>query len=278
MNEIKQIKIKDLVSAPTNPFNVKMDAEMERLIESIAENGVITPIIARENENGKYEIISGHRRKFACEYLGLETAPVILKTLTRNEAVVALVDSNLQRENLLPSEKALAYKLKMDALSAQGKRTDLTCGQVGHKSRDMLSKTESGRQIQRYIRLTYLIPKLLQKVDEGQIALTPAVEISYLTKEEQQTLLSEIEYADCTPSLSQAIRLHRFSQKGRLSEDVIYAVMNEQKPNQKEQISFFSEELRKYFPKSYTPKDIQKEILKLLEERQKKRNRERGER
>ena len=205
MNEIKHIAIKDLTAAPDNPFKVQMDSEMEQLIESIAENGVITPIIARETENGIYEIISGHRRKFACEYLGLNTVPVLLRELNRNEAAIALVDSNLQREHLLPSEKAFAYKLKMDALSAQGKRTDLTCGQVGHKSRDMLSETESGRQIQRYIRLTYLIPELLQMVDERKIAFTPAVELSYLTEQEQQTLLSEMEYADATPSLSQAV-------------------------------------------------------------------------
>ena len=274
MNEIKHIAIQDLTAAPDNPFKVQMDAEMEQLIESIAENGVITPIIARETENGKYEIISGHRRKFACEYLGLNTVPVLLRELNRNEAAITLVDSNLQREHLLPSEKAFGYKLKMDALSAQGKRTDLTCGQVGHKSRDMLSETESGRQIQRYIRLTYLIPELLQKVDEGRIALTPAVELSYLTESEQQTLLSEMEYADCTPSLSQAIRLHRFSQEGRLNADVIYAVMSEQKPNQKEQIRFRSEDLRKYFPKSYTEKDIRDDIIKLLDIRQKKKQRE----
>ena len=278
MNEIKQIAVKDLTSAPDNPFKVQMDADMERLIGSIAENGVITPIIARETENGKYEIISGHRRKFACEYLGLKTVPVLLRELDRNEAAIALVDSNLQREHLLPSEKAFGYKLKMDALSAQGKRTDLTCGQVGHKSRDMLSETESGRQIQRYIRLTHLIPELLQKVDEGRVALTPAVELSYLSGQEQQTLLSEMEYADCTPSLSQAIRLHRFSQEGRLNADVIYAVMSEQKPNQKEQIRFRSEDLRKYFPNSYTDKDIRDDIIKLLEMRQKKRNRQREER
>ena len=274
MNEVKQIAIKDLTSASDNPFKVQMDAEMEQLIESIAENGVITPIIAREVENGKYEIISGHRRKFACEYLGLNTVPVLLRELNRNKAVITLVDSNLQRDHLLPSEKAFGYKLKMDALSAQGKRTDLTCGQVGHKSRDMLSETESGRQIQRYIRLTHLIPELLQKVDEGWIALTPAVELSYLTEQEQQTLLSEMEYADCTPSLSQAIRLHRFSREGRLNADVIYAVMSEQKPNQKEQIRFRSEDLRKYFPKSYTEKNIRDDIIKLLDIRQKKRQRE----
>ncbi len=273
MNEIKPIAINDLTAAPDNPFKVQMDSEMEQLIESIAKNGVITPIIARETENGKYEIISGHRRKFACEYLGLNTVPVLLRELNRNEAAITLVDSNLQREHLLPSEKAFAYKLKMDALSAQGKRTDLTCGQLGHKSRDMLSETESGRQIQRYIRLTYLIPELLQMVDERKIALTPAVELSYLTEQEQEILLSEMDYADCTPSLSQAIRLHRFSQEGRLNGDVIYIVMSEQKPNQKEQIRFRSEDLRKYFPKSYTEKDIRDDIIKLLEIRQKKRQR-----
>ena len=274
MNEIKQIAINDLTAAPDNPFKVQMDSEMEQLIESIAKNGVITPIIAIKTENGKYEIISGHRRKFACEYLGLNTVPVLLRELNRNEAAITLVDSNLQREHLLPSEKAFAYKLKMDALSAQGKRTDLTCGQLGHKSRDMLSETESGRQIQRYIRLTYLIPELLQMVDERKIALTPAVELSYLTEQEQEILLSEMDYADCTPSLSQAIRLHRFSQEGRLNGDVIYVVMSEQKPNQKEQIRFRSEDLRKYFPKSYTEKDIRDDIIKLLEIRQKKRQRE----
>ena len=166
--------------------------------------------------------------------------------------MIALVDSNLQRENILPSEKAFAYKLKLDALSAQGKRTDLTCGQVGHKSRDTLSKTKSGRQIQRYIRLTHLIPELLQKVDEGRIAITPAVELSYLSKQEQQTLLSEMEYADATPSLSQAIRLHRFSQEGRLNRDVIYAVMSEEKANQKEKLKIPAERVLKFFPKDYT--------------------------
>ena len=278
MNEIQNIAIENLTAAPDNPFKVQMDTEMEQLIESIAENGVITPIIARETENGKYEIISGHRRKFACEYLELETVPAIVRELDRNEAVIALVDSNLQRENILPSERAFAYKLKLDALSTRGKRTDLTCGQVGHKSRDTLSKTESGRQVQRYIRLTYLIPELLQMVDEKKIAFTPAVELSYLADQEQQALLSEIEYADCTPSLSQAIRLHNFSREGRLNADIIYAVMSEQKPNQKEQIRFRTEDLRKYFPKSYTEQDIRKDILKLLEMRQKKRERQRGER
>ncbi len=275
MNEIKNIDIKDLTSAPDNPFKVQMDTEMEQLIESIAENGVITPIIAREIENGKYEIISGHRRKFACEYLGMQTVPVLVRELDRNEAVIALVDSNLQREHLLPSEKAFAYKLKMDAMNRQGQRSDLTCGQVGHKSRDMLSEAESGRQIQRYIRLTYLIPELLQKVDEGQIAFTPAVELSYLTEQEQQTLLSEMEYADCTPSLSQAIRLHNFSHDGRLNADVIYAVMSEEKANQKEKLKIPAERVRKFFPKDYTAAQMEEEIIKMCESRYRKRQRDR---
>ena len=278
MNEIKYIAIKDLTAAPDNPFKVQMDAEMEQLIESIAENGVITPIIAREIEDGKYEIISGHRRKFACEYLGLQTVPVLLRVLNRNEAAITLVDSNLQREHLLPSEKAFGYKLKMDALSVQGKRTDLTCGQVGHKSRDKLSETESGRQIQRYIRLTYLIPELLQKVDEGRIAFTPAVELSYLTEQEQQTLLSEMDYADCTPSLSQAIRLHRFSREGRFNGDVAYAVMSEEKANQKEKLKIPAERVRKFFPKDYTPAQMEEEIVKMCESRYRKRQRDRDSR
>ncbi len=278
MNEIKHIAIKDLTAAPDNPFKVQMGTEMEQLIESIAENGVITPIIARESKNGKYEIISGHRRKFACEYLGLNTVPVLLRELNRNEAAITLVDSNLQREHLLPSEKAFAYKLKMDALSVQGKRTDLTCGQVGHKSRDMLSEAESGRQIQRYIRLTYLIPELLQKVDEGRIALTPAVELSYLTEQEQQTLLSEMEYADATPSLSQAIRLHRFCQEGRLNRDVIYAVMSEEKANQKDKLKIPAERVRKFFPKDYTAAQMEEEIVKMCESRYRRRQRDRDSR
>ena len=282
MNEIKHIAIKDLIAAPDNPFKVQMDAEMEQLIESIAENGVITPIIARETENGKYEIISGHRRKFACEYLELNTVPVLLRELNRNEAGITLVDSNLQREHLLPSEKAFGYKLKMEALSAQGKRTDLTSSQVGTKLRtDAIIGQQTGdsrNQVQRYIRLTYLIPELLQMVDERKIAFTPAVELSYLTESEQQTLLSEMEYADCTPSLSQAIRLHRFSREGRLNADVIYAVMSEVKANQKEKLKIPAERVRKFFPKNYTPAQMEEEIVKMCESRYRKRQRDRDSR
>ena len=189
-----------------------------------------------------------------------------------------MMDANLQRENILPSEKAYAYRMKMEALSAQGKRTDLTCGQVGHKSRDVVSSKESGRQIQRYIRLTYLIPELLEKVDEGNIALTPAVELSYLTPDEQKLLLNEMEYTDAAPSLSQTQRLKAFSRQGRLNADLIYAVMSEEKANQKEQIRSPKEEIQKYFPKSYTGKDMQNAILKLLEKWQRQRERQREER
>ena len=238
----------------------------------------MTPILVRPLDTGEYEIISGHRRVHACKKAGIDQIPALIRGLDRDAAAIALVDSNLHREHILPSEKAFAYKLKMDALSAQGKRTDLTCGQVGHKSRDMLSETESGRQIQRYIRLTNLIPELLQKVDEGRIALTPAVELSYLTEQEQQILLSEMEYDDCTPSLSQAIRLHRFSQEGRLNADVIYAVMSELKANQKEKLKIPAERVRKFFPKDYTPAQMEEEIVKMCESRYRKRQRDRDSR
>ena len=264
MDDIKQIAIRDLTTAPDNPFKVQMDAEMEQLIESIAENGIITPIIARETENGKYEIISGHRRKFACEHLKIQTVPVLVRELDRNEAVIALVDSNLQREHLLPSEKAFGYKLKMDALSAQGKRTDLTCGQVGHKSRDMISETESGRQIQRYIRLTYLIPELLQKVDEGRIALTPAVELSYLSESEQRQLATIIAYEDCTPSLSQACKLKRLSQCHDLKPEILEGIMKEDKPNQREILRFSADTIRKYVPKANS-RELEEYVLKACE-------------
>lgn len=275
MNEIKNIPITNLVSAPDNPFKVTIDAEMEQLIESISESGIITPIIAREAENGNYEIVSGHRRKFACEYLGVETIPVIVRNLDRNEAVIALVDSNLQRENILPSEKAFAYRMKMNALSAQGKRTDLTSTQFGRKleTAEIIGgqNGESKNQVRRYIRLTYLIPSLLQMVDEHKIAFTPAVELSYLTEQEQKNLLSEMEYADCTPSLSQAIRLHNFSREGRLNTDVIYAVMSEEKANQKEKLKIPTERIRKYFPKDYTTVQMEEEIIKMCEARYRKR-------
>lgn len=275
MNEIKSIKLTDLVSAPSNPFKITMDAEMEKLIESISETGVIAPIIARPSENGKYEIVSGHRRKYACEYLGIETVPIIVKDLDRNEAVIFLVDSNLQRENILPSEKAFAYKMKLEAIKHQGKAT---YGQTVHKSRDDIATEESGRQIQRYIRLTNLISPILDMVDEKRIAFTPAVEISYLTSEEQQMLLTEMEYNDCTPNLSQAQRLRKFSEKGQLSADTVFAVMSEEKANQKERVKIPTDRIRKFFPKNYTTTQMEEIIVKLCEAYYKKRIRDRDSR
>lgn len=268
MNEIKNIKLTDLVSAPNNPFKITMDAEMERLIESISETGVIAPIIVRPTDNGKYEIVSGHRRKFACEYLGVESVPAIIKELNRNEAVIFLVDSNLQRENILPSEKAFAYKMKLEAIKHQGKAT---CGQVVHKSRDDITNEESGRQIQRYIRLTNLIPPILDMVDDKRIAFTPAVEISYLAPEEQQMLLTEMEYNDCTPNLSQAQRIKALSIQGIFTRERLTSIMSEQKANQKERLKIPVERVRKYFPKSYTTTQIENEIVKMCEVRWRKR-------
>lgn len=283
MNEIKNIQITDLIPAPDNPFKLTLDTEMERLIESIAETGVIAPIIARPTENGKYEIVSGHRRKYACEYLGIKSVPTIIKELDRNEAVIFLVDSNLQRENILPSEKAFAYKMKLDALSAQGKRTDLTSCQVGTKLRsDELmaqSAEDSARQIQRYIRLTNLIPPILDMVDKKRIAFTPAVELSYLLPEEQIILLSEMEYNDCTPNLSQAQRLKEMSVQGLLfTEERLSAIMGEEKANQKERLKIPADRVRKYFPKDYTTAQIEETIVKLCEAYHRKRLRDRDSR
>ena len=257
-----------------HPFKVQDDADMEELIESIRTHGVLTPLLVRPAKPGTYEVVSGHRRLHACKKLGIETVPTLICTLEREDAIIALVDSNLHREKLLPSEKAFAYKTKMEALSKQGQRTDLTCGQVGHKLRDALSEEESGRQVQRYIRLTNLISGILEKVDEGKIALTPAVELSYLTEEEQANLLETMESEDCTPSLSQAIALKQSSQTGNLTMDRIFAIMTQPKANQREKISFRTDEVRKFFPKNYTPAQMQAVILKLLDEYQRKRQRD----
>ena len=285
MNEIKNIQITDLVSAPDNPFKVTMDAEMERLIESIAETGVIAPIIARPTDDGKYEIVSGHRRKYACEYLGIKSVPTIIKELDRNEAVIFLVDSNLHREHILPSEKAFAYKLKMEALSRQGKRTDLTSGQLVPKSDDNRTTAQIGmdmgdsyKTVQRYIRLTNLIPPILDMVDEKRIAFTPAVELSYLLPEEQTMLLSEMEYNDCTPNLSQAQRLKELSMQGLFTGERLSAIMSEEKANQKERVKIPADRIRKYFPKDYTTAQIEETIVKLCEAYHRKRLRDRDSR
>lgn len=266
---IKNIEISSLVPFENHPFKERSGLEQEELLESIKETEFLEPITVRFLSEGKYEIISGHRRVEACKKLGLSKIPATIKELSKDEAIVAMVGFNIHREHLLYSEKAFAYKMKLEALKHQGK----TYGQVVHKSRDNISDTESGRQIQRYIRLTHLIPELLKMVDEERIAFTPAVELSYLPENEQKKLVAEIEYADATPSLSQAQRLRKFSEQGRLSVDTIFAVLSEEKPNQKEQVRFLTEDIRKYFPQNYSNKDMQNTIIRLLEKWQRQRER-----
>lgn len=273
---IKNINIDLLIPFENHPFKKREGHENEELKESVKENGLLQPIIVRSFSAGTYEIISGHRRVEACKELGIQTVPAIVRDMTKDEAIIAMVDSNLQREHLLPSEKAFAYKMKLEAMKHQGKATSRQL--VGKlESADKISESESGRQVQRYIRLTHLIPELLKLADEGRIAFTPAVELSYLPENEQRMLAEEIEYTDATPSLSQAQRLRKFSEQGRLSIDTIFAVLSEEKPNQKEQVKFKTEDIRKYFPKSYTSLDMQKTIITLLEKWQRQRERNKRE-
>ena len=273
---IKNINIDLLIPFENHPFKKRDGIEKEELAESVKENGLLQPIIVRSFSAGTYEIISGHRRVEVCKELGIQTVPAIVREMSKDEAVIAMVDSNLQREHLLPSEKAFAYKMKLEAMKHQGKATSRQL--VGKlESADKISESESGRQVQRYIRLTHLIPELLKLVDEERIAFTPAVELSYLPENEQKILAEEIEYTDATPSLSQAQRLRKYNEQGRLSIDTIFAVLSEEKPNQKEQVKFKTEDIRKYFPKSYTSLDMQKTIISLLEKWQRQRERNRGE-
>jgi len=271
---VKQIAITDLHPFPDNPFSVREDAELQ---ESIQEYGVISPLVVRPRPEGGYEIVAGHRRRAACEVAGIAKVPAFVRNLDDSAAVIALVDSNLHREHVLPSEKAKSYKMKLEALKQQGKRSDLeaqeTCGQDGHKSRDDVAADESGRQVQRYIRLTELLPELLQMVDEGKIAFTPAVELSYLTKEEQANLLDTMGSEDRTPSVPQAQRMRRLSAEGDLDTDRVFAILTEEKPNQKEQVKLPVDDIRKFFPKSYDPQRMEQTILKLLGEWQRKRQR-----
>ena len=274
-----QLPVDKLRPFEGHPFQVKDDAEMEQLVHSILTQGLLTPISVRPIENNEYEVISGHRRLHACKKAGIETVPALIYALNRDEATIAMVDSNLHREKILPSEKAFAYKLKMDAMRRQGQRTDLTSDQVGPKlTADMIAEGESASQVKRYIRLTELIPGILQMVDDGKIALTPAVELSYLTKQEQRDLLETMESEDCAPSLSQAIQLKKLSQAGDLNMDKIFDILREPKANQEDKISFRVDDLRKFFPKSYSAARIQETILKLLSDYQKKRQRSREER
>ena len=259
-----------------HPFQVKDDAEMEQLVYSILTQGLLTPISVRPIENNEYEVISGHRRLHACKKAGIETVPALIYALNRDEATIAMVDSNLHREKILPSEKAFAYKLKLDAIKHQGKTSRQVVGKS--ESADLVSDGESGRQVQRYIRLTELIPEILRMVDAGKIALTPAVELSYLTKQEQRDLLETMESEDCTPSLSQAIQMKRLSQAGELDIDRIFDILREPKANQIDKISFRTDDLRKFFPKSYSVARIHEHILNLLEVDFRKRQRSREER
>ena len=276
LERVKNIPLNELHPFKNHPFKILNNEEMERMIESIRKVGTITPALARPLPDGGYELISGHRRLAACQVLGIETMPVIVREMSDDEAVIAMVDANLQRETILPSEKAFAYKMKLEAIKHQG----VTSRQVGEKllSVTQVSKDsdDSERQIQRYIRLTYLIPELLSMVDDYKIAFNPAVEISYLDRDEQLTLLDAINMNDCTPSHAQSIRLKKMSQDGLLTADAIYAVLSEEKPNQKEQIKLPRDELRKYFPQNYSDKQIKRDILKGLEllKRQRERNRD----
>ena len=273
-----QLPVNKLQPFEGHPFRVKDDAEMDQLVWSILTQGLLTPISVRPMENGEYEVISGHRRLHACQKAGIETVPALIYALDRDAATIAMVDSNLHRERVLPSEKAFAYKLKMEAMSRQGQRTDLTSNQVGRKleSAAMIGEQigDSQTQVRRYIRLTELITEILTMVDEGKIAFTPAVELSYLTKQEQLDLLETMESEDCTPSLSQAIQMKKLSQSGELTMDRIFEILREPKANQQDKISFRVEDLRKYFPKSYSSAKIQETILKLLSDYQKKRQRD----
>ena len=266
------IPVEKLYPFEGHPYKVLDNEEMETLTESVHNEGILSPLIVRPLENtDEFEVISGHRRLHAAQRVGLSAVPALVYEISREEAAVMLVDSNLHREHILPSEKAFAYKLKMEALKHRG----ITCGQVGHKSRDTLSDDDSGRQVQRYIRLTHLIPELLQLVDDGKIALTPAVELSYLPEKAQTCLLEEMRRNDCTPSLSQAIRMKKLYQTGSLSPEDISTIIREEKANQQEKVSFKTGDLRKFFPKSYSAAQMQETILKLLTEYQRKRQRSR---
>ena len=266
---IYDIPLSEIDDFPEHPFQVKLDEDMDQLVESICANGIITPVTLRQKEDGRYEMIAGHRRKKACEIAGFETIKAEIRDLTRDESIILMVESNLQRSTILPSEKAFSYKMRLEAMKRQGKRTDLTSVPLAQKStsREILGQAvgESQDQIRRYIRLTYLIKPLLDMVDEGQIALRPAVELSYLREQEQQDLLETISYEDATPSLAQAIKLKNLSRSGGLNADSILAIMCEKKPNQAEKISFRTEKLKPYIPRNYTPQQTEEYILKALE-------------
>ena len=283
--KVRRVAVAMIDDFPEHPFKVKDDEEMEKLKDSISLYGVLTPVVARRCENGRYELISGHRRKYACKALGIEFIPAIVREMSREEAVIAMVDSNLQREHILPSEKAFAYRMKLEAIKCQGKRNDLTstplAGKLGVESADKIGEQsgESADQVRRYIRLTELVPELLELVDDGRMAFRPAVEISYLTEDEQRDLVETIDSEDCTPSLSQACRMKKLSQEGKLDMDAIFAIMTEEKANQKEKIKIPAERLDRFFERGTPQAEIEKIIIAALEDyyariRQRRANRD----
>lgn len=279
LEKIQEIPLSELHPFKDHPFKVKDDDAMIETADSIKKYGVLVPAIARPLPDGGYELVAGHRRRRASELAGKETMPVIVRDLDDDAATIIMVDSNLQRENLLPSERAFAYKMKLEAIKHQGARTDLTSVQVEQKlsARDQVAKEageRSGIQVMRYVRLTELIPDLLDMVDEKKIAFNPAYELSFLKPDEQQMLVETMDYEQATPSLSQAQRMKKFSQDGKLSEDVMLAIMSEEKKSDLDKVTLSSDTLRKYFPKSYTPAKMQETIIKLLEQWQKKRQRD----
>ena len=276
---IHDIPLDQIDDMPNHPYKVRMDEDMEALVESVKNHGIITPVILRQKEDGRYECASGHRRRKAAELAGFPTIKAEVREMTRDEAIIIMAHSNRQRSRILPSEKAFSYKMELEALKRQGMRTDLSSGPVVQKlARDALGDMadENGRQISRYIRLTYLAPALLDMVDEGRIAFRPAVELSYLTEQEQADLIETIGYEDATPSLVQATKMKEFSREGRLNADVILSIMCEQKPNQKEKITFHTEKLKPYLPKNINPKQTEEYILKALEYYQRYRERMKG--
>ena len=269
LSKIRDIPLSEIDEFPDHPFKVLMDEDMEQLVESIKRNGVMTPATVRLKEDGRYELISGHRRKKACELAGLETLKCEVKDLTRDEAIIIMVESNLQRSVILPSEKAFAYKMRLEAMKRQGERTDLTSAPMVQKltSREKIAEKsgDSHEQVRRFIRLTELVPEILQMVDEKQIAFRPAVEISYLAEEQQYTLLEAMSYNDATPSLAQAIKMKKFNQDGKLTDEVIQSIMEEEKPNQKEKPAFRDERITKLIPKTVPKRQEADFVVKALE-------------
>ena len=270
--KIYDIPLSEIDDFPDHPYKVKEDEDMDQLVQSIKDNGILTPVTLRRKEDGRYEVVAGHRRKRACELAGIPTLRAEIKDLTRDEAVILMVESNYQRSKILPSEKAFAYKMRLEAMKRQGQRMDLTSDPMGWKSKGAESAAIVGEkngdgqtQVRRYIRLTNLIPDILEMVDEGRIAFRPAVELSYLSEAEQAYLLEEMTYNDATPSLAQAIKMHSFAKEGKLSSEVIESIMSEEKPNQKEKISFRADRLRQYIPDSVPREKTEEYVMRALQ-------------